>query len=231
MCLTFGCFFSSVVLIPLWLQTSLGYTAEWAGRVTAFQGVLAVVMSPIVARMMGKSDPRALVSFGVLCLGAVAFWRTGFQSDVSFWGLAMPQLVQGFAMPFFFLPLTALAMGAVKPSETASAAGLLNFMRTTAGAFATSLTTTAWENLTSARHSDLAGALNTPKATLASLQAMGMSAGQALGQLDQTVQGQAVMLATNRVFMVLGFVFVLAAATVWVAPKPTRRVEAGAGGH
>ena len=44
MCLTFGCFFASVVLVPLWLQTSLGYTAEWAGRVTAWQGVLAVVM-------------------------------------------------------------------------------------------------------------------------------------------------------------------------------------------
>jgi DHA2 family multidrug resistance protein len=231
MCLTFGCFFSSVVLIPLWLQTSLNYTAEWAGRVTACQGVLAVVMSPIVARLMVKTDPRALVSFGVLCLAAASFWRTGFTSDETFWRLAAPQIAQGFAMPFFFLPLTSLAMGAVKPAETASAAGLLNFMRTTAGAFGTSLTTTAWENLSSGRHSDLAGSLYSPNQTLARLQAMGMSASQALRQLDATVQGQAVMLATNRVFMVLSLIFVLAAACVWVAPKPQRRMEAGAGGH
>ncbi len=232
MCLTFGCFFSSVVLIPLWLQTSLGYTAQWAGRVTAFQGVLAVVMSPIVARLITKVDARILVSFGVLCLGAVSFWRTGFESDVSFWHLAAPQIAQGFAMPFFFLPLNVLAMGAVKPQETASAAGLLNFTRTTAGAFATSLTTTAWENLASGRHSDLAGTLNAPQSMLDQLQRAGLSASQALGQLDALVQGQSVMLATNRVFTVLSVVFVLAAACVWLAPKPKRRMGAGAaGGH
>ena len=51
MSLTFGAFFSTVVLVPLWLQTNMGYTATWAGRATALQGVLAVVMSPIVARL------------------------------------------------------------------------------------------------------------------------------------------------------------------------------------
>ena len=62
MCVVFGSFFASVVLIPLWLQTNMGYTATWAGRATAFQGVLAVVISPIVARMIGRFDARALVS-------------------------------------------------------------------------------------------------------------------------------------------------------------------------
>ena len=59
MSLTFGAFFSSVVLLPLWLQTNMGYMAGWAGKSMAFQGVLAVTMSPIVARIMIKFDLRA----------------------------------------------------------------------------------------------------------------------------------------------------------------------------
>jgi DHA2 family multidrug resistance protein len=228
MCLAFGCFFSSVVLIPLWLQTNLGYTAEWAGRATALQGVLAVFMAPIVARLLGKVDARALVSFGVLYMGGIALWRSFFESDISFWGLAAPVFAQGFAMMFFFLPLNALALSAVKPSETASAAGLLNFSRTTAGAFATSLSTTAWENMATARHADLAGTLNAPGRTLAQLQGMGMSAGQALRTLDATVQSQSVMLATNRIFFILSIIFVLAALSVWIAPKPKSGVDAAA---
>jgi DHA2 family multidrug resistance protein len=230
LCLAFGCFFSSVVLVPLWLQTSLGYTASWAGKVTAWQGVLAVIMAPIVARMMVKTDPRLLVSFGVFTLGVVALWRTTFNVDMTFWGLAAPQIAMGFGLPLFFLPLTGLAMSSVKPEEAASAAGLMNFSRTTAGAFATSLTTTAWENMSSGRHADLGGTLQAPHAMLDRFQSMGMSAGQALRQLDNTVQTQAVMLATNRVFMVLSVVFILAAMSIWLAPKPTAPISAE-GGH
>src|ERR1700733_11652746 len=61
MSIAFGSFFSTVVLLPLWLQTNLGYTATWAGRAAAFQGVLAVVMSPIVGRLSVRRDPRLLV--------------------------------------------------------------------------------------------------------------------------------------------------------------------------
>nr|MBA3812832.1 DHA2 family efflux MFS transporter permease subunit [Caulobacteraceae bacterium] len=145
MCVVFGTFFSSVVLIPLWLQTNMGYNATWAGRAVAPQGILAVIMSPIVARLTTKVDIRLLVSFGVLVMAAVSFWRTSFASDITFWGVALPQLALGFAVPFFFIPLIGLALGSVNPAETASAAGLMNFTRTTAGAFAVSITTTAWE--------------------------------------------------------------------------------------
>ncbi|HZZ36495.1 MAG TPA: DHA2 family efflux MFS transporter permease subunit, partial [Caulobacteraceae bacterium] len=66
--LTFGAFFSSIVLIPLWLQSNMGYTATWAGYATAFGGVLAVVASPIVGRFVGRVDGRYMVTFGVLWL-------------------------------------------------------------------------------------------------------------------------------------------------------------------
>ncbi|QUD88019.1 DHA2 family efflux MFS transporter permease subunit [Phenylobacterium montanum] len=231
MCLAFGAFFSSVVLIPLWLQTNMGYTAAWAGRVMAFQGVLAVVMSPIAAKLMGKVDPRALVSFGILVLASVTLWRAFFAPNIGFWGLAAPQLAMGFGMPFFFVPLTGLALGAVEPQETASAAGLMNFMRTTAGAFGTSLTTTAWENLAAARHSDISGALIAPQQTLNLFQGLGFNADQALQQLDGLVQSQSVMLATDKVFAICALVFCIASMSVWLAPKPRAAVDLSAGGH
>ncbi|HEX4179859.1 MAG TPA: DHA2 family efflux MFS transporter permease subunit [Caulobacteraceae bacterium] len=230
MTLTFGAFFSTVVLIPLWLQTSMSYNATWAGRAMAFQGVLAVVMSPIVARLTTKIDSRILVSFGVGVMGLVSLWRTGFASNMDFWGVSLPQLAQGFAMPFFFIPLMGLAMGSVLPGETASAAGLVNFCRTTAGAFGASITTTAWENIATVHRTDLVGILYKPQANMDVMTRAGMSAGQALAQVDNMVQGQAVMLATDHVFLVTSLVFLAGATAVWIAPKPKGAPQA-AGGH
>jgi DHA2 family multidrug resistance protein len=196
----------------------------------AFQGVLAVVMSPIVARLTTKFDSRLLVSFGVGVMGLVSFWRTGFASNIDFWGVSLPQLAQGFAMPFFFVPLMGLAMGSVLPRETASAAGLINFMRTTAGAFGTSIVTTAWDNIATVHRTDLAGILYKPQDNMDVMTRAGMSAGQALAQVDNMVQGQAVMMATDHVFLITSLVFLAGASAVWIAPKLKAMAPAG-GGH
>ena len=224
MCVVYGTFFASVVLIPLWLQTSLGYTATWAGRVTAWQGLFAVVLSPIVGRLITRFDSRALVCFGVLVMAGVSFWRSGFVSDVGYWNVALPHVLLGVAVPFFFIPLTGLALSSVNPQETASAAGLLNFARTVSGAFAVSITTTAWENTATAHHADLAGNLNDPNATLNSLRSLGLSAQQAVAGLDNIVQGQAVMVSTDHIFLISALMFVFGACVVWLAPKPTTPV-------
>jgi DHA2 family multidrug resistance protein len=124
-----------------------------------------------------------------------------------------------------------VALGSVLPRETTSAAGLLTFMRSTAAAFATSITMTNWENIATARRADLAGSLNGAQSMLDTLMRAGASAGQALRQLDAMVQTQAVMLATDRVFFVTSFVFLLAAACIWVAPLGKRQGAPAAGGH
>ena len=228
--LTFGAFFATVVLIPLWLQTSMGYTATWAGYAGCLNGVLAVIMSPIVAQMVGKVDIRGLVSFGVFWMAGVAIWRSLFNTDATFWDIALPQFVLGFAMPFFFIPTTALSLSSVLPEETAAASGLQNFLRTTGAAFATSIMTTAWENTATTKRSLMAGALPHPQATLDLLTARGMTADQATRQLDGLVQTQAVMLSTNQMFIAAACVFALAASIIWIAPKP-KRVAAPGGGH
>ncbi|HEX4196061.1 MAG TPA: DHA2 family efflux MFS transporter permease subunit [Caulobacteraceae bacterium] len=232
MALAFGAFFSSIVLMPLWLQTNLGYNATWAGRAVAPQGIFAVLLSPVVARMSTRVDTRLLVSFGVSLLAVTSFWRAGFAPDIDFFQVSLPQVLQGAAVPFFFIPITGLALGSVLPRETASAAGLMNFTRTTAAAFGTSITTTAWQNYASIHRTTLVGSLNGPQATLDTLTAGGMSAGQALHQLDLMTDGQAVMLATDHVFLVCAGVFVIGASAVWLAPR--MRLSGGpaaAGGH
>jgi MFS transporter, DHA2 family, multidrug resistance protein len=219
MSLAYASFFSSVVLLPLWLQIGIGYTATWAGRATAFQGVFAIIMSPIVARWTAKGDARPLVTIGMVVFGVVSLWRSTFNTDINFARIVWPQLGQGFATPFFFIPLISVALASVLPREITSAAGLLTFMRSTAAAFATSITTTQWANITTARRVDLAGTLNAPQSWLEAMGRAGTTAGQSLAQLDQLVQTQAVMLATSRVFFVTAFVFLLAAAVVWIAPR------------
>jgi DHA2 family multidrug resistance protein len=231
--LTFGAFFSSIVLVPLWLQTSMGYTATWSGYVTAFGGVLAVVMSPIVPILMRRFDARALVSFGVLWLAGVALIRSTLTTDANYWVLALPFLAQGFAMPFFFIPTNQIALSAVPLNEMASAAGLSNFLRTTSAAFATSIVTTLWENNTAKDHAELAGRLNNPDAVTGTLTGAGLTHAQALSQLDGLTTSQSVMLSTDHMFVLTSLVFVVAAMAVWASPKPNIQMgaPAAAGGH
>ena len=230
--ITFGTFFSTILLGPLWLQTNMGYTATWAGLTTALGGVFAVVMSPIVPRLMQRFDARVLVSIGVAGLGVVAFLRAHFASNADYWTIALTYLAQGFAMPFFFVPTTQIALSSVLPSETASAAGLSNFLRTLSAAFCGAITLTLWDNASSRNHSNMAGALNDPLGTLSRLLHMGLSRDQALAQLDNMTQSQAVMLAADQMFFLMTLVFLFAACVVWISPQPKIfGAPGGGGGH
>jgi DHA2 family multidrug resistance protein len=224
----YGTFFASLVVIPQWLQGALGYTATWAGYATAFNGVAAVMMAPVVAKLSEKVDPRLLVSFGVLWLGATSlirvFWWT---SDADFWTLALPQLIQGAGMPFFFVPLTSLALGAVEESEVASAAGVMNFLRTMSGAVATAIATTVWYDGAQATRAELSGVLNGTQQTMQSLQMHGYTVEQSRQVVSNLVDGQATALATGSIFTTAAIVFAAAASIVWLAPRPKHAVAAG----
>ncbi|MBS0279675.1 MAG: DHA2 family efflux MFS transporter permease subunit [Proteobacteria bacterium] len=228
---TFGSFMGSIVLIPLWLQTSMGYTATTAGQMMAWNGLVALFLAPIVANMIGKVDPRFLMSLGLGLVALDTFWRTTFNTDISFWGLVPAQMALGLGMPLFFLPMMSMSMGAVKPEETASAAGLINFLRTMAGAFATGVIVFAWRDSTAAGHVDIAGSLNNASKTLAQMHAAGQSHQQALMSLDSIIQTQAVMLGTNQVFGVVAIILACVSAGVWLMPKPKLAPMKMGGGH
>ena len=229
MALTFGSFFATVVLIPLWLQTNMGYTATWAGNVMAFQGVLGVVMAPSAAMLISRVDPRWLMSTGIGILAGVTFWRTGFAQNMTFWQIVAPQVITGIGLPLFFVPLLGLSVAAVPASQTASAAGLVNFIRTMSGAFGTALATTLWDNATIAARVDLTGRVQDSQFVLDTMQAHGQSLQQAVQNLSNIVQSQAVMVATNQVFFLLGLTIAAVAAGVWLSPKPKGQVSVTSG--
>lgn len=228
---TYGAFFASLVIIPQWLQTSLGYTATWAGNVTAWNGVAAVFMAPVAAILSQKMDPRILVSSGILWLAVTSltrvFWWT---NGADFWTLALPQLIQGAGMPFFFVPLTTLALGAVNEDEVASAAGLMNFLRTMSGAIATAVGVTMWENGSQSARDSLTSTLNGTRSIMATLQAHGFGIEQSRQYVSQMVDAQANAVSTVNLFELFAAVFIVAATIVWLAPKPKHAVAMG-GGH
>ncbi|WP_321816564.1 MULTISPECIES: DHA2 family efflux MFS transporter permease subunit [unclassified Paraburkholderia] len=220
--LAFGAFFGNTVLTPLWLQDYMGYTATWSGCATAMTGVLAVLVAPIAANMASRFDGRWLVFAGVLWMGVVTLARAHSDTDMTFWQVSIPLMLLGLGLPFFFVPLTGLALSSVEESETASAAGLMNFCRTLSGAIATALVNTMWEDRIKISHAQLADIVDTSHHYLNALKDSGMSLGLARAEINNMVQTQAVMLATAQLFAIAGVTFVLAAAAVWLAPKPTR---------
>ena len=221
----FGAFFASVVILPLWLQQNMGYTATWAGYATGIMGILAMISAPIVGKATEVIDPRAILSVGILGLGAMTAWRVGFNSDVTFLQLAWPTLFTGPFMVMFFVPVTGLAMTSVGPDEQANAAGLSNFMRTLAGAFATSLVQTGWANAARANQTELAGAMPHGNRIVAGMIDGGMLPDAAVTTLTRIVEHQSVLLATLDMFAVITMVFVFTAVLPWLVPKPKGPID------
>jgi MFS transporter, DHA2 family, multidrug resistance protein len=224
----FGAMFGANVLTPLWLQSYMGYTSTWAGLATAWTGVLAVFCAPAAGVLSTKVDPRKLVFFGLTWLGGVLALRTVATTGMSFWQISGPLLMMGLGLPFFFVPVTTLALASVNEEETASAAGLMNFIRTLSGAVATSLVTTSWENKTQHMHAELAGLVDRSGEVAHTLQSGGFTPDATRQALDNLAQGQSVMLATNEIMAFVAVAFFASALLIWLAPRPTRKVEMGA---
>ncbi|MEK6722743.1 MAG: DHA2 family efflux MFS transporter permease subunit, partial [Pseudomonadota bacterium] len=226
--LCYGAYFSGIVIIPQWLQSARGYTATWAGIVTAFTAMAALMSAPVAARVMGRGvDPRFMISGAVLWLGLMTLWRAHWTSSVDFWMMAAPQFIQGFAMPFFMIPLTTLTLGSVRPEETASAAGLQNFLRTMALAIATSLVLTGWGNGQRVSRSELAGTLQ-PADTQAALANIGMSTDQARQVISNIVDQEATAISVDHIFFISALILFFASAMVWLAPRPRPNVDTSA---
>ncbi|OTG63483.1 DHA2 family efflux MFS transporter permease subunit [Acinetobacter silvestris] len=221
----FGAFFGSIVLIPQWLQYNLGYTATWAGYLTATMGFGSLTMSPIVAKLATKHDPRALASFGLMILGGVTLMRAFWTTDADFMSLAWPQIIQGFAVPFFFIPLTNIALGAVRPDEIASAAGLMNFVRTMAGAIGASIAVTIWDDHSKLARSEIVSTMHT-ESTQQQLVQHGLSPESALGVISSLVDKEALTLSVNHVFLIFAMIFIFAGLIIWLCPKPKGSVGA-----
>ena len=124
-----------MLLMPLWLQTQLGYTATWAGLVAAPTGVVAVLLTPLAARLMTRFDARLIATIAFVAFGVSYLMRAGLTADASFMAIVMPLLVQGIAMATFFMAMITILLDGVPPQRIPSASGLSNFARITRRAF------------------------------------------------------------------------------------------------
>ena len=219
--LAYGLFFGNVVLLPLWLQQYMGYTATLAGMVLAPVGILAVLLSPVVGRFSDRFDPRILVtiSFGVFAL--VLFMRAHFNTDATTTTLLLPTFIQGAGMAFFFIPLMRLTLAGLPPERIPAASGLSNFARITAGSFGTSLTTTLWDRRATLHHSQLIERLdpNSPvtASALGTLHSGGAASDQGYALLNHLVDAQSFVLSADDIFYASGIIFLALIALVWMA--------------
>lgn len=229
--LGFGAIFSANMLTPLWLQTQMGYTSSWAGLATAWTGVLAVVLSPIVGQSMSRLDARYLIFAGLMLLAGITAFRAGLNNDATYWQIAIPLLITGAGLPMVFVPLTAVTLAAVEPHETESAAGLQNFLRTLSAAVGASIVSTTWEDKTTYAHAELAGLTGKGAGGAETFRALGLSPEQSTLALNRLVDAQSAMIATNQVMTLIAFAFAIAAITICFSPRPARQLDPTQTGH
>ncbi|MGO9990913.1 MAG: DHA2 family efflux MFS transporter permease subunit [Steroidobacteraceae bacterium] len=220
------------IIFPLWLQTTLGYTATWAGLAVAPVGLLAMVASPLVGRNMNRLNLRLAASFAFCVFGAAVFWASTLNEQASFAQFATPRFFQGLGLAFFFLPLNQILLSGVPPSDLASASGLSNFIRTMSGSIATAVTVWTWNRRTDFHHSILVehvrNASNGWTQYQTDLSAHGITGDAAFQYVDRIIGGQAATLAVNDVFFALGCMFILLVPFVWFARPPFTGGRGGA---
>ncbi|MBH1964585.1 MAG: DHA2 family efflux MFS transporter permease subunit [Comamonadaceae bacterium] len=234
----YGVFFGNVVILPLWLQQFMGYTATQAGMIMAPVGLFAIVLSPIVGLTLHKVDPRRYATFSFLVFALILWMRSHFTTQTDFGTIMIPTLIQGVAMAFFFIPLVTITLSGIEPSRLPAASGLSNFMRITAGAIGTSVATTMWEDRAAMHHANLAESINhgsqAAMTTLEGLQARGMTHEQALSYINNLTTQQAYMLSTQEIFYGSAFLFLMLIPLVWLAKRPkssASAADAAAGAH
>lgn len=222
----FGTIYSSVVIVPLFLQSTMGYTSTWAGYAMSAMGLFAIVLAPVAGRSGKWIDMRITICLGLMWLGVVSFFRAQWGVGLDFWSYTWPQLLQGLGTPFFMIGLMTLGLATVPPQETASAAGLMAFVRTLATALATSIITTQWADGTQEARAQLAGLGSQGDAFMEQMRSLGMSMEQARGMLAQLIEQQGAAIAADHLFLVIGVLCIAAAQLAWVIPKP----KGGVGG-
>lgn len=227
----YAAFFGNLVLIPMWLQRTMGYTATWAGLVTAPVGIFAVILSPLIGKNISKFDPRLFATVAFLVFAACGFWRGTFSPDVAPGDIAASHLLQGVAMATFFISLTTVILSGLPPQKIPSASGLYNFSRIMAGSFAASVWSTMWEDGATRHHAYMTESVTAFSAETAQFESLAsrlhLTAQQVYGLLDQEIEHQAFIMSATDLFWLSGFLFIGLIGLIWLS-RPVRHGQAPA---
>lgn len=134
--------FGSIVLLPIYLQTLMGYTATLAGVVLGPGGVATLIAMPIAGRLITKVNPKGLLGFGILVAAYSTHLMSNFNLAADFNTIIWPRLVLGVGMGFIFIPLTTMTMSGIKKEEMGNATGIYNLLRNLGGSFGVAFITT-----------------------------------------------------------------------------------------
>jgi DHA2 family multidrug resistance protein len=147
--------YSTVVVLPLFYQELLGYTAFTAGLVVAPRGLGAICGMPVIGYLSNKADPRYLLTFGFVVFGLTTLYFGSITLGISPWTLFLPILITGFGLSFVFVPINTAAYGTLSNEQIGNASGLFNLMRNVGGSIGISIATTLLTRRTDAHQNDL----------------------------------------------------------------------------
>jgi DHA2 family multidrug resistance protein len=232
--------YGSLVVLPIWLQTLLGYPAVQAGLALAPRGIGSMVGMPLVGAISSRTDPRKLLACG-LALVAYTMWSfSRMNLNVGYWDLFWPQFLQGFGLGLIFVPLTTISMGPIRREEMGNATSLFNLMRNLGGsvgiAAATALEARQIQKHTSYLVAHVTGANPAANRTFSGLQNLWTSTGsgpvlarqQSFAAVWGMVQQQASMLSFIDIFDIFTFVFLGMIPLILILKRPPKGAGPGA---
>ncbi|HTW32441.1 MAG TPA: DHA2 family efflux MFS transporter permease subunit [Candidatus Sulfotelmatobacter sp.] len=221
----------STLLLPLFMQTLLGYTAERAGMALMPGGFAIMLLLPLVGFLLSRYSPRWLLVFGLVVLSASLFHMTNFDLGIDFHTAAMARVYQAVGMAFLFVPINTAAYAFLPRDKNNAASGLMNLARNVGGSVGISVVTTLLDRRAQIHQTDLSANLSAGNPALlsmlrgaaAAMQAHGASAADASQRAYALVQGmvaqQATMLSYIDCFRYLGIAIMLMVPVVFLMKK------------
>ena len=221
----------STLLLPLFSQTLLGYTAQQAGLALMPGGFAIILFLPLVGFLLSRYTPRWLLLFGLIVLSLSLFHMTGFDLDMDFRTLAEARVLQAVGMAFLFVPINTAAYAFLPRDKNNAASGLMNLARNMGGSVGISVVTTMLDRRTQVHLTDLARNLTPTNPAFLSMlqgaaramQSHGASAAganqQAYALIQGTVLRQATMLSYIDCFEFLGISILLMVPAVFLIKK------------
>jgi MFS transporter, DHA2 family, multidrug resistance protein len=221
----------STLLLPLFSQTLLGYTAQQAGLALMPGGFAIIILLPLVGFLLSRYSPRWLLLFGLVVLSFSLFHMTNFDLDIDFATVAKARVIQAVGMAFLFVPINTAAYAFLPRDKNNAASGLMNLARNIGGSVGISVVTTMLDRRTQKHLTDLASRLSLANPALLAMiqgasramQSHGASAAgatrQAYALVQGTIQRQATMLAYIDCFWFLGMAILCMVPMVFLMKK------------
>ena len=208
----YGLYFGSVVLIPLWLQTNMGYNSIWAGIAVAPIGIVPLLFSLWIAKWVTRFGSIPLLFISFLLFALSCFYTAFFDTDVDLFTIALSRVLLGCGLFFFITPLFSLSIQNIPEDKLPSATGIFHFIRAMVGGVGTSLFTTLWIRRSAYHHQSVGENLTLfsrqTQSFFSQLSQWGLEGKRALAQLNEILNNQAAMLAINECFWVMGWTFI-----------------------